>query len=206
MKTPERLRIAVQKSGRLNQGSMDFLGSCGLTFAPNGHSLILPCQNFDLDVLYLRDDDIPEYVSRGVADFGIVGQNVLAEKEFELKILKKFDFGKCRLMIAAPADSVIKTPKDLEGERIATSYPKLLTDYLKKEKLEAAIIPISGSVEITPDLNLADAICDIVQTGTTLKAHNLVPLFTILESQAVLIESPINKQAKEKFLLKCGIN
>jgi ATP phosphoribosyltransferase len=206
MKTPERLRIAVQKSGRLNQGSMDFLVSCGLTFAPNGHSLILPCQNLDLDVLYLRDDDIPEYVSRGVADFGIVGQNVLAEKEFEPKILKKFDFGKCRLMIAAPADSVIKNPKDLEGERIATSYPKLLTDYLKKEKLEAAIIPISGSVEITPDLNLADAICDIVQTGTTLKAHNLVPLFTILESQAVLIESPINKQAKANFLLKCGIN
>ncbi|MEK7161890.1 MAG: ATP phosphoribosyltransferase [Patescibacteria group bacterium] len=206
MKTPERLRIAVQKSGRLNQGSMDFLVSCGLAFAPNGHSLILPCQNFDLDVLYLRDDDIPEYVSRGVADFGIVGQNVLAEKEFKPKILKKFDFGKCRLMIAAPADSVIKTPKDLEGERIATSYPKLLIDYLKKEKLEAAIIPISGSVEITPDLNLADAICDIVQTGTTLKAHDLVPLFTILESQAVLIESPINKQFKEKFLLKCGIN
>lgn len=205
MTTPRRLKIAVQKSGRLNQASMGFLASCGLSFAPNGNSLILPCQNFDLDVLYLRDDDIPEYVSRGVADFGIVGQNVLAEKEVNLKVLKKFDFGKCRLMIAAPASSNIKKPQDLEGERIATSYPKLLGSYLKKEGLEAAIIPISGSVEITPDLNLADAICDIVQTGNTLKAHNLVPLFTLLESQAVLIESPVDKEAKTKFLSKANL-
>lgn len=205
MTSQERLKIAVQKSGRLNQASMDFLVSCGLSFAPNGNSLIRPCENYDLDVLYLRDDDIPEYVSRGVADFGIVGENVLAEKQIKLTILKKFDFGKCKLMIAAPANSEIKELKDLEGERIATSYPKLLANYLKEKKLEAAIIPISGSVEITPDLNLADAICDIVQTGNTLTAHNLVPLFTLLESRAVLIESPIVKEAKAKFLAKCNI-
>lgn len=200
--TNDKLKIAVQKSGRLNQASMDFLASCGLQFVPNGNLLIRPCQNFNLEILYLRDDDIPEYVSRGVADFGIVGQNVLAEKGINLKILRKFEFGKCRLMIAAPAVSAIKGPKDLEGERIATSYPKLLTSYLKQQKVEAAIIPISGSVEITPDLNLADAICDIVQTGDTLKAHNLLPLFTIMESQVVLIESPVEKKDKEPFLSK----
>lgn len=190
MITQKRLKIAIQKSGKLNQASMDFLLSCGLFFVSNGNSLILPCQNFDLDVLYSRDDDIPEYVSRGVADFGIVGQNVLAEKGVNLKVLKKLDFGKCRLMIVVPANSNIKKPQDLGGERIATSYPKLLADYLKQEKLEAAIIPIAGSVEITPSLNLADAVCDIVQTGDTLKVNNLIPLCTLLESQAVLIASP----------------
>lgn len=200
-----KMRIAIQKSGRLNAGSIDFFTACGLKFAQNGYSLIQPCENYNLDLLHLRDDDIPEYVSRGVADFGIVGQNVLMEKGFKLKQLKRFDFGGCRLMIAVPYNSPIKEPKDLEGERIATSYSKLLIDYLKKEKLEAAIIPISGSVEITPDLNLADAICDIVQTGNTLKAHNLVPLFTIMESQAVLIESPIEKQEKTDFLSKLNI-
>jgi ATP phosphoribosyltransferase len=205
MKNQPKLRIAVQKSGRLNEPSMNFLKSLGLSFAPNGKSLIHQCQNYPLEVLYLRDDDIPEYVTSGVADFGIVGQNVLAEKEVGPKIIKKFEFGECKLIIAAPRNSSIKEPKDLEGERIATSYPKLLSGYLKKENLEAAIIPISGSVEITCDLNLADAICDIVQTGQTLKAHNLSALFTLLESQAVLVESPIKKAEKAGFLSKFKI-
>ena len=200
--TPERQRIAIQKSGRLYQASMDFLTSRGVSFPPNGDSksLIYPSNNFDIDLLLLRDDDIPEYVRRGVADFGIVGENVLAEKGIELPVVSKLDFGHCKLMVAVPKSSRMKTPEDLQGKRIATSYPKLLTGFLKERGVEASIVPISGSTEITPELDLADAICDIVQTGATLEAHDLVPIFDIMESQAVLVESPLPKQAKVRFL------
>ncbi|MEK7106892.1 MAG: ATP phosphoribosyltransferase [Patescibacteria group bacterium] len=197
---PERQRIAIQKSGRLHKASMDFLSARGLIFPPNERSLILPCKNSDIDLLLLRDDDIPEYVRSGVADFGIVGENVLAEKGIELPVIKKLDFGRCKLVIAIPSDSRIKTPEDLEGKRIATSYPKLLAKYLAKQGVEASIVAISGSTEIAPELDLADAICDLVQTGSTLKAHDLVPLFVIMESQAVLVESPKSKVAKDRFL------
>lgn len=206
MKTQERLRIAIQKSGRLNEGSIEFLASCGLKFEPSGKLLIHPCLNYPIDLLYLRDDDIPEYVSRSVADFGIVGLDVLSESDVELPIVAKLGSGMCKLMIAVPEKSPIKEIRDLEGERIATSYPKLLTNYLNSNHIEAAIIPISGSVEITPSLNLADAICDIVQAGTTLKAHNLKPIFTVMESQAVLVESPIHKPSKLRFIKKLGLN
>ncbi len=200
MKNQPKLRIAIQKSGRLNEPSMDFLKSLGLSFPPNGKSLIHQCENFDLEVLYLRDDDIPEYVSRGVADFGIVGQNVLLEKEVHLPILKELGFGKCSLVIAVPEKSPIKKSKHLDGERISTSYPRLLTKYLTSKNVESTIIPISGSAEITPGLNLSDAICDIVQTGKTLKANKLVSIFKVLESQAVLIESPHINPNKKEFL------
>src|SRR3989338_8888467 len=202
---PERQRMAIQKSGRLHKASMDFLSARGLIFPANDRTLILPCENFDIDLLYLRDDDIPEYVRSGVADLGIVGENVLAEKGADLPIIAKMDFGRCKLVIAAPKDSRIRTPEDLGGKRIATSYPKLLSEYLAKEGVEASIVPISGSTEITPELDMSDAICDLVQTGSTLKAHDLVPLFTVMESQAVLIESPAKKQAKESFLSQIGI-
>ncbi|OGG58103.1 ATP phosphoribosyltransferase [Candidatus Kaiserbacteria bacterium RIFCSPHIGHO2_02_FULL_49_16] len=202
---PERQRMAIQKSGRLHKASMDFLSARGLIFPANDRTLILPCENFDIDLLYLRDDDIPEYVRSGVADFGIVGENVLAEKGADLPIIAKMDFGRCKLVIAAPKDSRIRTPEDLGGKRIATSYPKLLSEYLAREGIEASIVPISGSTEITPELDLADAICDLVQTGSTLKAHDLVPLFTVMESQAVLIESPLKKQAKERFLSQINL-
>lgn len=197
---PERQRIAIQKSGRLHKASIDFLSARGLIFPSNERALILPCENFDIDLLYLRDDDIPEYVRSGVADFGIVGENVLAEKGIELPIIKKLDFGRCKLVIAAPSDSRIKTPEDLGGKRIATSYPKLLSEYLARQGVGVSIVPISGSTEIAPELDLSDAICDLVQTGATLKAHGLVPLFTVMESQAVLIESPQKKVAKDRFL------
>jgi ATP phosphoribosyltransferase len=202
MKKDNRLKIAIQKSGRLNQPSMAFLVSLGLEFLPNGSSLVQECGNFDLDVLFLRDDDIPEFVSRGVADFGIVGQNVLLEERADIELIRNLDFGKCRLAIAAPENSPIKNPQDLEGERIATTYPYLLRRYLKSQKIGAAVIPITGSVEIAPELNLADAICDIVQTGTTLKAHRLIPIATIIESQAVFISSPFQKESKNQFLKK----
>lgn len=193
MNTRKRLKIAVQKNGRLNQGSMEYLCGLGLKFAANGHSLIQPCVNKELDILFLRDDDIPQFVSRGVADIGIVGQNVLFETRAPAQVVKHLDFAKCRLMIAVPAHSAIKTIKDLDGKRIATTYPSLLARFLAENRINAATIPFAGSVEIAPEMNLADAVCDIVQTGRTLAAHNLVPLATILESQAVLITGPKNK-------------
>ncbi|MDP9249631.1 MAG: ATP phosphoribosyltransferase [bacterium] len=204
----ERLKIAIQKKGRLHEASLDFLNSLGLAFTPNGHSLIQKCKNRDIDLVFLRDDDIPEYVSRGIADFAIVGQNVLLEKKIVINVLRELDFAKCSLAIAVPKNSVIKTIKDLEGERIATTYPHLLRNYLGQHNINAAIIPISGSVEITPELNLADAICDIVQTGNTLNAHNLKPLLTILESRAVLITNDVDKNGKgllKELLLKQSV-
>lgn len=198
--TPQRQRIAIQKKGRLFEASMDFLLSRGLSFPQSGRSLIVSSEKADIDLIYLRDDDIPEYVSCGVADFGIVGENVLAEKSIELPVVTKLGFGKCTLVIAVPGGSRIKRPVDLEGKRIATTYPKLLSDFLKKEGVEAQVVPISGSAEITPELDLADAICDIVQTGDTLKAHGLVSVFTVMESQAVLVQSPETSSGKERLL------
>jgi len=184
-----RLRIAIQSKGRLQENSISFLKSQGLKFEINGRSLVTPCIDQEIDVLLLRNSDIPEYVHAGVAEFGIVGENVLQEKNTHVRILKKLGFGICRLVIAVPEDSPIQSVEDLEGERIATSYPKFLTKFLQEKGIHAAIIPISGSVEVTPELNLADAICDLVQTGSTLKAHGLKELVTILESEAVLIQS-----------------
>jgi ATP phosphoribosyltransferase len=194
-----RLKIAIQKKGRLNEASLAFLRSLGLIFAPNGHSLVQKCENRDIDLILLRDDDIPEYVSRGIADFAIVGQNVLLEKAAQADVVRELDFARCKLSIAVPEDSPIKTPADLEGERIATTYPQLLKNYLAQNNINCAIVPISGSVEITPELNLADAICDIVQTGNTLRAHNLIPIVTILESKAVLIANNIAKEGKQEL-------
>ncbi len=196
----KRYKIAIQKSGRLNVASQEYLSKQGLIFAENNRSLVQPCTNAPIDLLHLRDDDIPEYVSRGVADFGIVGENILRETQAQVHVVEKLGFAHCRLVIAVPKNSTIQTVQDLEGERIATSYPHLLSSFLAQNDVSAAIIPISGSVEITPELNLADAICDLVQTGTTLDAHNLKPLFTILESQALLISSPVSIQdGKDAF-------
>ncbi|OGG62478.1 ATP phosphoribosyltransferase [Candidatus Kaiserbacteria bacterium RIFCSPHIGHO2_02_FULL_59_21] len=196
----ERLRIAVQKKGRLHEASMKYLSSRGLSFPQNGKSLIQSSEDSDVDVLYLRDDDIPEYVMRGVADLGIVGENVLAERDKQLSIVAKLGFGECKLIIAVPKNSRMKVPADLRGKRIATSYPNLLSAFLKKEGVEAEIVSISGSAEITVELDLADAVCDITQTGATLAAHELVPIVTIMESQAVLIESAGKSMRKQDFL------
>jgi len=183
----ERLRIAVQKKGRLHEASMKYLSSRGLSFPQNGKSLIQSSEDSDVDVLYLRDDDIPEYVMRGVADLGIVGENVLAERDKQLSIVAKLGFGECKLIIAVPKNSRMKVPN-------------LLSAFLKKEGVEAEIVSISGSAEITVELDLADAVCDITQTGATLAAHELVPIVTIMESQAVLIESAGKSMRKQDFL------
>ena len=194
------MKIAVQKSGKLYDASMKYLSARGLVFPAKEKLLMLPCKNAELDILFLRDDDIPEYVASGVADFGIVGQNVLAEKALDLKTIEKLGFGKCSLIIAAPKDSQIKKLKDLDGKRIATSYPKLLADYLSEKDVRASITVLSGSVEITPELNLSDAVCDLVQTGSTLKAHNLVPIATVMESEAVLITNQSTSAERPEFL------
>lgn len=194
-----KTKIAVQKNGRLAEPSLNFLHSLGLKFESNGRNLITPCDNYEIDILHLRDDDIPEYVCRGIVDFGIVGENVVYEKNVRVNLLKKLGFCPCWLVIAVPKGSHIRRVEDLEGERIATTYPRLLAEFLGERGINAAVITIQGSVEVTPMLNLADAICDITQTGKTLKEHNIIPLITVLESQAVLIETPFPRPERVRF-------
>lgn len=183
-------RIAIQSKGRLADQSLAFLSSLGLTFKPNGRSCMAVCENYPLDILFLRDDDIPRYVSRGITDFGIVGENILKEENEKVQIIKRLDFGLCSLVIAVLQESPFQSIEDLSNKRIATSYPSSLQAYLKKCTIKAMIIQLKGSVEIAPNLNLADAICDLTQTGKTLKENGLRPLLTIFESQAVLIQTP----------------
>lgn len=175
------LKIAIQGKGRLCQPSLDFLKSIGLKFDV-GNEIVLKCNNSDVEIIFVRNNDIPIYVEQDVADFGIVGKNVLFEGQYNLPILQNLNFGKCSLVIAAP-----KGNEDLEGERIATSYPNSLKSYLKKMQINASIIKIGGSVEAAPTLGLADAVCDITQSGITLKENNLKIVSKILDSEAVLI-------------------
>lgn len=195
----DRLKIAIQSKGRLSDASIEFLYSLGLKFQPNGRSSLTPCTNFDMDILYIRDDDIPEYVQRGAADFGIVGENVVYEKKSPVKISRKIDFGKCSLVIAVPKLSDIRTIYGLRDKTIATSYPQFLSSYLEGKNIEASIIKLKGSVELAPLVGLADAVCDITKTGQTLKEHDLVPIAKVMDSQAVLIESDSQKPEKFNF-------
>ncbi len=194
MKSPNQtIRIAIQSSGRLRDGSLQYLESFGLQFEFTDRSLITKAKNFDLELLSVRDDDIPQYITQGVADYGIVGENVLYEEQPNANVIEKLNFCQCSLVIAVPTESSIQSIEDLQNERIATSYPNILAKFLKDNGIKSAIIPIKGSVEITPQLNLADAICDLTQTGTTLKQNGLRILATVCESEAVLITSPINR-------------
>lgn len=181
------LKIAIQKSGRLNEKSVELLKNCGLTFENYKSSLISTVSNFPLEILFLRDDDIPEYVQDGIADIGIVGENVINETEVDVHYLQRLGFGKCMLKIAVPNESELKHIKDLEGKAIATSYPVILKKYLQENQVNATIRTISGSVEISPGLGLSDAICDIVSTGGTLKSNGLKPFADVLASEAILI-------------------
>lgn len=156
------LKIAIQKSGRLNEKSVELLKNCGLNFENYKSSLISPVSNFPLEILFLRDDDIPEYVQDGIADLGIVGENVIQETEVEVSYLQRLGFGKCSLKIAVPNNNSIQQLSQLNGKAIATTYPVILGKYLKKEGIQAEVRTISGSVEISPGLGLSDAICDLV--------------------------------------------
>jgi ATP phosphoribosyltransferase len=177
------LKIAIQKSGRLNEKSVELLKNCGLTFENYKSSLISPVSNFPLEILFLRDDDIPEYVQDGIADLGIVGENVINETGVDIAYLQRLGFGKCSLKIAIPANSAIRHLEDLRGKSIATTYPSILGKFLKKHNIEAEIRTISGSVEISPGLGLSDVICDLVSTGGTLKSNGLVPFADVMKTR-----------------------
>jgi ATP phosphoribosyltransferase len=197
MQIRKRLRIAIQKKGRLNSDSMDLLRRCGVKIRYAKSSLYCHAENLPIDVLFVRDDDIPTLVMDHICDIGIVGENILLEKgvyqrknelsEFEL--VQKLGFSQCRLSIAIPQVQKYTALPDLSNKRIATTYPHLLSAYLNKHKINAEILKISGSVEVAPQLQMADAICDLVSTGRTLEEHNLKEIETIIKSQAVLIKN-----------------
>jgi ATP phosphoribosyltransferase len=183
------LKIAIQKSGRLNEKSVEILKNCGLYFENYKSSLISTVTNFPLEILFLRDDDIPEYVQDGIADLGIVGENVVIEAGADVAYLQKLGFGKCTLKIAVQSTSNITELTQLNGKAIATSSPVILQKYLTENNIDAQIRNISGSVEIGPGLGLSDAIFDIVSTGGTLKNNGLKPFKNVMDSEAVLISS-----------------
>jgi len=183
----KNLKIAIQKSGRLNEKSVQLLKNCGLNFENYKSSLITTVANFSLEILFLRDDDIPEYVQDGIADLGIVGENVIEETEAKVTYLQRLGFGKCTLKIAVPNNSEAQQLRDLEGKAVATSYPVILRKFLEQNGIQADIRTISGSVEISPGLGLSDAICDIVSTGGTLRSNGLKPFADVMNSEAILI-------------------
>jgi len=193
------LKLALQKKGRLSDRSIELLKHCGLDIETYSERLMVSVRNYNVDLLFLRDDDIPEYVQDGVADIGIVGEDVVYEKQSDIIVSEKLGFGRCRLMIAAPNDNVPDTPEDLKGKTIATSYPNILKKYLRENKIDSKVIEISGSVEIAPSLGVADLICDIVSTGTTLMMNKLKKSFTVFESEAVLISNKRLQEDKEKY-------
>jgi len=203
--SPDRLRLAVQKSGRLSADSLDLLARCGLKIKTPKEKLLLHAEKFPLDVLFVRDDDIPRLVMDGVCDLGIVGTNVLEESAIERRdsgnghayaVERRLDFGGCRLALAVPEERAYRGPADLAGLRIATSYPQLTRRWLAEKKLAAEVVRLSGSVEIAPRLGLADAICDLVATGSTLEANRLRAVETVFASAAVLIrdDRPLNAE------------
>lgn len=184
-------RIAIQKSGRLFEDSVALLRDAGIAFSNSPNRLLrAQATNFPLEIIFLRDDDIPEYVEEGVVDAGIVGENVVLEKRKHVRTLERLGFGNCRLCLAMPKNAAFEGAQSLDGLRIATSYVRILQDFLERRGVRADVHEISGAVEITPSLGLADAIFDIVGTGSTLLANGLREVETVLESEAVLIASP----------------
>lgn len=187
------IRIAIQKSGRLTEQSLKLLEDCGMSFNWSKDRLMLQVTNFPLEILLVRDDDIPEYVRKGICDLGIVGENVLREHNGQdktmVEIILRLGFGKCRLSLAVPESSSLRSVNDLQGKRIATSYPESLKSYLSGLDIESEIIEISGSVEIAPTLGVADAICDLVSTGSTLRTNGLQEIECLYQSESVIVQS-----------------
>ena len=195
-----RLRLAIQKSGRLTDPSLDLLTRCGLKISRGKDQLMAYGENMPLDVLFVRDDDIPDLVQEDVCDLGLVGLNVLEERRLALAArghpvrftaLRTLEFGRCRLSLAVPDDQSFCGPASLAGRRIATTYPYLLEDFLRRHAVRAEIVTLSGAVEIAPRLGRADLIFDLVSTGSTLNANHLREVHTVLESHAVLIRTPV---------------
>ncbi|HPA87320.1 MAG TPA: ATP phosphoribosyltransferase [Bacteroidales bacterium] len=197
-----RLKIAIQKKGRLSENSHRLLEECGIKFSNGADVLKTSAANFPVDILFLRDDDIPQYVEQKVADIGILGENIVFEKNRDVEILEQLGFAQCRLSLAIPKETEFTGPEWFMGKRIATSYPRLLTDYLGKNNITAQIEEISGSVEIAPGIGLADAVCDIVSSGSTLMTNGLYEVTTIMKSQAVIIAGRDLDEQKKNILNK----
>lgn len=189
-----RLHIAIQKSGRLADASRELLRDAGFRIQSGNNSLSARVENFPAELLFVRDDDIPTFVSDGVCEFGIVGKNVLEEfaadrAELGYEVFAELGFGRCSLRLAAPETTTYMGPRSLAGQRIATSYPRLLGRFLRENGIEATVVSMSGAVELAPRLQIATFICDLVSTGATLEANGLRPLDTVLESEAVLVRT-----------------
>ena len=191
------IRLAIQKSGRLNKGSLNLLSDCGISIENGENQLKVSARNFPIEIFFLRNSDIPQYLIDGVVDLAIVGENLLEEKAVDLKVIEKLGFSSCRTSIAVPKNIQFNGIQDLDGKRIATSYPNTVNSFLKKNKIKADLHIINGSVEIAPNIGLADAICDIVSTGSTLFKNNLKEVIKISDSQAVLVKG--NKLKNEKL-------
>ncbi|WP_126971625.1 ATP phosphoribosyltransferase [Gynurincola endophyticus] len=197
-----RLKIAIQKSGRLYEDSVQLLKECGIQLRNVKDRLRTEADNFPLEVFFLRDDDIPQYVEDGVADIGIVGENVLQEKNKKAFVVEALGFGKCRLSLAIPRAEEYEGVQSLQGKKIATSYPFILQEFLKEHNVTADIHEISGSVEIAPGIGLADMVADLVSSGSTLFMNGLKEVETILESQAVMISNIALSSEQELILQK----
>ncbi|MBT8316102.1 MAG: ATP phosphoribosyltransferase [Lutibacter sp.] len=197
-----KIKIAVQKSGRLNDDSLKLLKDCGISIDNGKDQLKASASNFPLEVLYLRNGDIPQYLRDGVVDIAIIGENVLIEKGADIGIVEKLGFSKCRVSLAVPKEVNYTSIQDLDGAKIATSYPNTVKEYFKKFNLTPDIHIINGSVEIAPNIGLADAICDIVSSGSTLFKNNLKEVEKMLVSEAVLAVSPSISSENQKILDK----
>ena len=196
------VRIAIQKSGRLNEDSLSLLKSCGISIDNGKDQLKAAARNFPMEVFYLRNGDIPQYMRDGVVDLAILGENLLAEKGEDLKVVEQLGFSKCRVSIAVPKNERFKGVQDLEGKRIATSYPNTINNFLAANKIKAELHIINGSVEIAPNIGLADAICDIVSSGSTLFKNNLKEVVEIARSEAVLVQAPSVSNEAEQTIQK----
>lgn len=194
------LKIAIQKSGRLSENSKNLLEECGIKFSNGNGVLKATARNFPLELLFLRDDDIPQYVEQQVSDIGILGENVVLEKGKDVRIIEQLGFGQCRLSLAIPREDDYSNLNYFNNKKIATSYPKILSGFLQKNAIKAEIEEISGSVEIAPGIGLADAVCDIVSSGSTLLTNGLREIQTILKSQAVIIAGKNLSPEKESIL------
>lgn len=185
-----KIRIAIQKSGRLNEDSLQILKDCGISIDNGKDQLKASSRNFPIEVFYLRNGDIPQYLRDGVVDIAIIGENVLVEKGEDITIAEKLGFSKCKVSLAVPKSVKYNSVQDFQGKRIATSYPNTVINYLKDKGVSAELHIINGSVEIAPNIGLADAICDIVSSGSTLFKNNLKEVEVMLTSEAVLAVSP----------------
>ena len=197
-----KIKIAIQKSGRLNEDSLNLLKDCGISIDNGKDQLKAEARNFPLEVLYLRNGDIPQYLRDGVIDIAILGENTLIEKGPDLQIVERLGFSKCKVSIAVPKETVYNSIKDLNGKKIATSYPNTVNQYLESKGIKAELHIINGSVEIAPNIGLADAIVDIVSSGSTLFKNNLKEVEVMLTSESVLTVSPGLSDEKKQILDK----